>query len=49
VKEHVPADQLLVYEVKKGWEPLCGFLRIEALKGRPFPHLNDTDSFQSMV
>jgi len=49
VKEHVPADQLLVYEVKEGWEPLCDFLGIETPKGKPFPHLNDTDSFQSMV
>ena len=49
VKEHVPADQLLVYEVKEGWEPLCDFLGIETPKGKPFPHLNDTDSFQTMV
>jgi hypothetical protein len=49
VKEHVPADQLLVYEVKEGWEPLCDFLGIETPKGKPFPHLNDTDSFQRMV
>jgi hypothetical protein len=49
VKEHAPADQLLVYEVKEGWEPLCDFLGIETPKGKPFPHLNDTDSFQRMV
>ncbi len=49
VKEHVPADQLLVYEVKEGWEPLCDFLGIETPKGKPFPHLTDTDSFQRMV
>jgi hypothetical protein len=49
VKEHAPADQLLVYEVKEGWEPLCDFLGIETPKGEPFPHLNDTDLFQRMV
>jgi hypothetical protein len=49
VKEHAPADQLLVYEVKEGWEPLCDFLGIETPKGKPFPHLNDTDLFQRMV
>jgi hypothetical protein len=26
VKRGVPADRLLVYEVKSGWEPLCEFL-----------------------
>jgi hypothetical protein len=49
VKRHIPADQLLVYEVKEGWEPLCDFLGVEAPRGKPFPHLNDTDSFQRMV
>ncbi len=49
VKESVPASRLLVYEVKEGWEPLCGFLGVEAPKDRPFPHLNDSDSFRKMV
>ena len=49
VKRHIPADQLLVYEVKEGWEPLCDFLGVEAPWGKPFPHLNDTDSFQRIV
>ena len=49
VKRYVPADQLLVYKVKEGWEPLCDFLGVEAPKGKPFPHLNDTDSFQRML
>ena len=26
VKAHVPADRLLVFDVKDGWEPLCNFL-----------------------
>jgi hypothetical protein len=49
VKEFVPAERLLVYEVKEGWEPLCDFLGVDALKGEPFPHLNDSDSFRKMV
>jgi hypothetical protein len=49
VKEFVPAERLLVYEVKEGWEPLCDFLGVEAPKGKPFPHLNDADSFRKMV
>ena len=35
VKAAIPAKQLLVYEVKQGWEPLCAFL------GKPVP----TDAF----
>lgn len=49
MKEYVPADRLLVYEVREGWEPLCEFLGVEAPKGKPFPHLNDTDSFRRTV
>jgi hypothetical protein len=46
VKRQVPAHRLLVYEVKEGWPPLCGFLGVDVPKDRPFPHLNDTASFQ---
>jgi hypothetical protein len=49
VKESVPAERLLVYEVKEGWGPLCGFLDVEVPKDKTFPHLNDSDSFRKMV
>jgi hypothetical protein len=49
VKEFVLTDRLLVYEVKEGWEPLCDFLGVEAPKDKPFPHLNDSDSFRKML
>jgi len=45
VQQRVPREKLLVYEVKEGWEPLCTFLEVEIPKGKPFPHLNDRDSF----
>jgi hypothetical protein len=45
VKQQVPAEKLLVYDVKEGWEPLCAFLGVEAPTDRPFPHLNDRDNF----
>ena len=41
--------QNVVYEVKEGWEPLCDFLVVEAPKDKPFPHLNDSDSFRKIV
>ena len=49
VKEHVPAERLLVYEVKDGWGPLCEFLGVEVPKAKPFPHLNDTEAFIKRV
>ncbi|SRR5579884_8755 len=54
VQESVPAERLLVYEVKEGWEPLCRFLDVP-VPNEPFPHLNDRttfndpDSFREMV
>ena len=46
VIETVPAERLLVYEVKEGWEPLCRFLGVPMPAGKPFPRLNDTAEFQ---
>jgi hypothetical protein len=47
VKQHVPADQLLVYEIQQGWAPICEFLGVETPEGE-FPHLNDAESFRRM-
>jgi hypothetical protein len=47
VKSKLPADRLLVWEVKQGWEPLCEFMGVE-VPDEPFPHLNDTESFRAM-
>jgi hypothetical protein len=49
VKKHVPSERLLIYEVKEGWEPLCEFLGVVAPRDKPFPRLNDTESFKQMV
>ncbi|PPK71225.1 sulfotransferase [Actinokineospora auranticolor] len=48
VRAGVPADRLLTYQVGQGWEPLCEFLEVP-VPAEPFPHLNDTASFQAMV
>jgi sulfotransferase family protein len=45
VKQHVPPEKLLVYDVKQGWKPLCVFLGVEVPKDTPFPHLNDRANF----
>ena len=45
VKRVVPAEMLLVYNVKEGWGPLCAFLDVPVPTDTPFPHLNDRESF----
>jgi hypothetical protein len=49
VQEQVPADQLLVFDVKEGWGPLCRFLGAPIPVDEPFPHLNDAAAFRQMV
>ncbi|GLU48426.1 sulfotransferase family protein [Nocardiopsis ansamitocini] len=49
VRAAIPADRLLVYELGRGWEPLCRFLGVELPVDEPFPHLNDTESMQRMM
>lgn len=39
VMQGVPAERLLVFEVKDGWGPLCEFLGVE-VPGEAFPHVN---------
>ncbi len=45
VKQQVPADKLLVYNVKEGWRSLCAFLGVAAPTDKPFPHLNERAGF----
>ena len=43
----VPADRLLVFNVKEGWEPLCAFLGVD-VPDMPFPHLNESKGSTAM-
>ncbi|MDX1648263.1 MAG: sulfotransferase [Myxococcota bacterium] len=45
VREAVPPERLLVYEVAEGWEPLCRFLD-RPVPAEPFPRVNSTDEFR---
>jgi len=49
VREAVPEDRLLVYDVREGWKPLCDFLDVPVPREAEFPHLNDRAAFQAMV
>jgi hypothetical protein len=46
VREVIPADRLLVYEVADGWEPLCSFLGVPVPEA-PMPSLNSTEEFRA--
>lgn len=49
VQETVPAQRLLVFDVKQGWQPLCEFLAVPVPVGEPFPHVNDAEAFRKRV
>merc|ERR1711990_1427828 len=40
VKQTVPPQQLLVFQVKQGWKPLCQFLGVPELD-IPFPRVDN--------
>ena len=40
IRDIVPKDKLLEFNVKQGWEPLCNFLG-KPIPDTPFPHVND--------
>ncbi|MFC4050559.1 sulfotransferase family protein [Actinomadura syzygii] len=40
VKEAIPAERLLVFDVRDGWEPLCAFLGVP-VPDEPFPESNE--------
>jgi hypothetical protein len=45
VLQNVDPDNLLVYDVKQGWEPLCAFLGAD-VPPEDFPRGNDTESMR---
>lgn len=48
VKAAIPADRLLVFEVKDGWGPLCDFLGVP-IPDTDFPRTNDREEFWDRV
>lgn len=47
VQNTVPANNLLLYNIKDGWEPLCQFLN-KPIPNTDFPHSNDRKSFHAL-
>lgn len=48
VKRDIPADRLLVWEPREGWEPLCDFLEVP-IPDEPLPNANDTLAFKEGI
>jgi len=48
VTDTIPADRLLLFDVKQGWEPLCRFLGVEVPPSN-FPKTNNTKEFWDSV
>ena len=48
VKNVVPPNKLLVFDVKEGWGPLCTFLNVP-IPSTPFPHVNERDEFRKRI
>lgn len=48
VKSTIPADRLLVFDVRQGWEPLCAFLDVPVPES-PFPRTNSKEEFFELV
>ena len=41
IRDNVPKERLLEFNVKQGWGPLCRFLNKPIPEGIPFPHVHD--------
>lgn len=48
VTEAVPSDRLLIFDVRKGWGPLCDFLEVPVPDGE-FPRTNHREEFWDRV
>jgi hypothetical protein len=44
VQSEIPADRLLTFDLREGWQPLCDFLKVE-VPDIPFPWTNSSKEF----
>jgi hypothetical protein len=48
VREAIPPERLLVYQVSEGWAPLCAFLDAP-VPDSPMPKVNSTEEFRARL
>ncbi|EME79156.1 glycoside hydrolase family 43 protein [Pseudocercospora fijiensis CIRAD86] len=46
IREKVPKERILEYQLGSGWEPLCRFLEREVPEGVEFPHFNEAKTLE---
>jgi hypothetical protein len=44
VQARIPAERLLTFDLREGWEPLCAFLSVD-VPAMPFPRTNSSKQF----
>jgi len=49
VRNAIPAERLLEFDVRDGWEPLCNFLGVPVPQNSAFPRSNDTATVRRYV
>ena len=49
IEKKVPKEQLLIFDVRDGWEPLCKFVNAPVPKDEPFPRANDGTSLKKAI
>jgi hypothetical protein len=49
LKEIVPPNQLVFFDVRDGWEPLCQALNLAVPKDVPFPRINDATAIDNFA
>jgi hypothetical protein len=49
LKEIVPPNQLVFFDVRDGWEPLCQALNLPVPKDVPFPRINDATAIDDFA
>lgn len=49
VREAVPRGRLLEWNVRDGWETLCGHLGVQQVPDEPFPRVFEKEEFLGLV
>ncbi|KFA67280.1 hypothetical protein S40285_08643 [Stachybotrys chlorohalonatus IBT 40285] len=49
LRENVPKERLVFFNVKDGWEPLCQVLDLPVPEGIPFPRINDSKAISDLT
>lgn len=49
IKREIPEKDLLLFDVKDGWQPLCDFLGVEKVPSEVFPQLNPRFAYHKWI